>query len=233
MAYESLGKSTLCSKIIEHLQDKVDSTVIFYFCRHDNVTRSPALDILRTLATQLLAANNDFAPYIIENYINAGKRPSRKILLDIIGTMIGSIESVRVILDGVDEWPEVDLIEAIEDLLSLNGPQQGQCKVLVSSRRVRSLSKTLGSKSILRLEDHAEHLNSTISSFVNVRLHSLRKKFDTGLVDELQRTILSKANLMFLWVKLVMSTLEDLYYESDLRDAIDNIPEDMEGLYAC
>ena len=36
---------------------------------------------------------------------------------------------------------------------------------------------------------------------------------------------------MFLWVKLVMFTLDDLHLESDLREAIETLPEDIEAVY--
>lgn len=36
---------------------------------------------------------------------------------------------------------------------------------------------------------------------------------------------------MFLWVKLIIFTLEDLYFESDVREAIEKLPEDLETVY--
>ena len=38
---------------------------------------------------------------------------------------------------------------------------------------------------------------------------------------------------MFLWVQLVMYTLEDLNYESDLHEAIKTLPVDLEAVYMC
>lgn len=36
---------------------------------------------------------------------------------------------------------------------------------------------------------------------------------------------------MFLWVRLVMFTLEDLHFETDIREVIATLPEDLEPLY--
>lgn len=36
---------------------------------------------------------------------------------------------------------------------------------------------------------------------------------------------------MFLWVRLVMFTLEDLDYESDLHEAMETLPVDLEAMY--
>ena len=35
---------------------------------------------------------------------------------------------------------------------------------------------------------------------------------------------------MFLWIKLIIFTLTDLNFESDLLEAIDMLPEDLEAL---
>ena len=35
---------------------------------------------------------------------------------------------------------------------------------------------------------------------------------------------------MFLWVRLVMFTLEDIYFESDIREATQTLPEGLEAV---
>lgn len=37
---------------------------------------------------------------------------------------------------------------------------------------------------------------------------------------------------MFLWVRLILHTLEGLYYESDVRETIKTLPNDLDALYA-
>lgn len=35
---------------------------------------------------------------------------------------------------------------------------------------------------------------------------------------------------MFLWVRLVMFTLEDLHFEADMREAMQTLPEGLEAV---
>lgn len=35
---------------------------------------------------------------------------------------------------------------------------------------------------------------------------------------------------MFLWVKLIMFTLDDLHFESDVREVINTLPVDLEAV---
>ena len=37
---------------------------------------------------------------------------------------------------------------------------------------------------------------------------------------------------MFLWVRLILHTLEGLYFESDIRETIKTLPNDLDALYA-
>lgn len=35
---------------------------------------------------------------------------------------------------------------------------------------------------------------------------------------------------MFLWVRLIMFTLDDLHFESDVREAVQTLPEGLEAV---
>ena len=191
---KNLGKSVICSKLIEHIQGKSKMVVIFYFfSRHQNLQKH-ATEVLRSFASQLLAANTDLAPYILENFANNGQRPTKKNLGVILEKMIASLPTIRIVIDGLDECPQSEQEEIIEDLLRIRGRVSGACKVLFSSRKHRTISKYLQSKPTLRLDDNAENVNATIASFVQPRLQYLRTGFDPIIVDELGSQLLSKAN---------------------------------------
>ncbi|KAL6714142.1 hypothetical protein ACLMJK_008636 [Lecanora helva] len=244
------GKSVICSKIIEHIQNQNNTVVIFYFCSNLQSSSKVSNEILRGLVAQLLATNVDLASYILDTFANQGLRPNKKNLGIILEKLITSLPSVRIVIDGLDECPLDDYVEIVEDLLKVRGPTVGMCKVLLSSRKLPSIEKFLQNKSTLALDDHIIHINDTISTFVNLRLRSLHNDFPHDVIEDLGRQIRAKANGqgfsllaivlftdlttgMFLWVRLVMSTLEDICYERDLREAIKTLPEELEPLFVC
>ncbi len=179
------------------MQDATDGVVIFYFCGHRQPSQSPANDILRSFATQLLTANTELAPYILDTFANQALRPTKKYLGVILERLITSLSSVRVVVDGLDECAISEQKEIIGDLLSIKGSVPGACKILLSCRKLPSISKLLQDKPTLRLDDHAENVKSTISSFVHQRLGPLRQNFDSNIIDELEDQILVKANGIF------------------------------------
>lgn len=189
-----LGKSIICSKIIEHVHKNPDIIAVYYFCNHYQTSQRRANHILREFTTQLLIATPGLAPYILETFANNGQRPTKKTLGIILEKLTTSLTGIRIIVDGLDECPESDQLEVVDDLLKIKGPTPGACKVLLSSRNVRSISKNLQTKPFFRLDDNSDIVKVAIASFVHGRLETLREKFNNDIVDKLERQILDKAN---------------------------------------
>ena len=101
---------------------------------------------------------------------------------------------MKIVVDGLDERATSEQEEIIEDLQRFKGSVPGACKVLLSSRKVPSVFRLLQNKPTLRLDDHAESVNATISSFVHQGLGSLRQAFDSDIIDGLEGQIIAKAN---------------------------------------
>ena len=101
---------------------------------------------------------------------------------------------MKIVVDGLDERATSEQEEIIEDLQRIKGSVPGACKVLLSCRKVPSVFRLLQDKPTLRLDDHAESVNATISSFVHQGLGSLRQAFDSDIIDELEGQIIAKAN---------------------------------------
>lgn len=190
---QQVGKSVICSKIIDHLQSSDSTKIIYYFCRHDQATEVEATDILKEFATQLLAANPELAPYILDTFANKGLKPTKKQLTIIVERLIAVLPSVRIIVDGLDEYPKNAQEEVMKSLLASKGSSAGACKLLLSSQCIPTIAKTLGNKPQLRLEDCSENVDATIATFVKPRMDELRQRFDPSTVDGLESKILEKA----------------------------------------
>lgn len=169
-------------------------TVIYYFCPHLQASQTQVSNVLRSFATQLLARNASLAPYILETFASNGQKPTKRNLGTIIEKMISSLPSLRIVVDGLDECLQDDQDEIMEDLLRIKGPAPGACKLCISSRKHRSISRWLHSKPTIRLDDNTDNINSTISSYIHPRLRSLRDHFSPAIVDSLGNRLLEKAN---------------------------------------
>ena len=187
-----VGKSVVCAKIIEHIQENTTSTAAFFFCGHQSSSQKQAKDLFRNIAAQLLRANISMSPYILETFASNGLRPTIKNLQTIVEKLVECLISVRIVVDGIDESDPSDQRDMLTDLLKMRSLRS--CKILFSSRRQPSISKFLQTKPTIKLENHADSVNNTISCLVHARLGDLRRKFGEGTVNELEGQIIEKAD---------------------------------------
>ena len=131
--------------------------------------------------------------------MNQGFQATKKNLGLILEKLLGSLSSLRIIVNGLDECPIDDLQEIIDDLLKLRGAVPGACKVLMASRDMRSISKLLQRQSKVELSKYTQCINDDIVTFFNPQLEALAKHLDQNTVDQLRNQIISKAKGEFMW----------------------------------
>ena len=137
-------------------------------------------------------------------------------------------------IDGLDEF-EGDHREIASLFTKL--AESSNVKVCVSSRPELPFQDAFGSFPNLRLQDLT---NIDIRRYVNETLNT-NSRYQQLTVDEplaapeLEREIISKADGVFLWVRLVVKSLLDGLGNrddiDDLQRRLEILPRDLEGLY--
>lgn len=228
--------------VIKYLQEQGGVTTAYHICNSHTTGKNLLSDILRSIADQLLRANLDLAPYIFDNYANKGLAPSVVRLRKLIPELIGTVSSVRIIIDGLDEYPEHDQRAILTDLLSLSKSPGGNCRVLFSNRESTLISRTLGGKPTISLRDQDVDISSDIRLHVHARLKEFRALYGNHLINKIEEDIVSKADGncylsvmrletthhllgMFLWVRLVMQSLDKCGSSQELSEAVDTLPK--------
>ncbi|CAD6565730.1 MAG: hypothetical protein ASARMPREDX12_006744 [Alectoria sarmentosa] len=152
------GKSVICSKLVEHVQEKTDMAVIYYFCPHHQASQTSASEVLRSFATQLLTGNASLAPYILETFANNGQKPTKKNLGMILEKMITSVSSLRIIVDGLDECLQEDQDEIIQDLLRIKGPASGAYPRVAEEEKRSNVTLCLHELHLYAIDHWVDHL---------------------------------------------------------------------------
>jgi hypothetical protein len=151
-------------------------------------------EILRRLVAQLVRANIDLIPYIFENYANRGLAPAVVRVRKLIAELLDLVPSVRVIIDGIDKYPEFDQRNILTELMSLSKLSGSSFKILISSRVSSQINKVLSNKPTIYLRDHHEEVQRDINAYVCERLGYFRHKFSDRLIDTIERSVLERAN---------------------------------------
>ncbi|CAN9170137.1 unnamed protein product [Alternaria alternata] len=241
------GKSVICSALVRHAEDK-SFHVFYYFCSSlrsnaDGPICRPSR-LLRSIISQLIQKHQDLAIYVHDVYFLAHPVPTKKALMILLPELLRGLGSVRLIVDGIDEWASRDQKDVLHDLSQIVSVDQSShtCKILVASRETIEISRSLRRKNkpvttiSLSNGDEDIAISRSIANFVESKLSDLPDHFDeldpdASIMACVKKTLIEKSHGMFLWVSLVLDLLDRVYSPEELRTIVDDLPSDLEELY--
>lgn len=141
---------------------------------------------------------------------------------------------ICIFIDGLDEFKgeHGDLITFLRDTLSAY-----PIKLCISSRPWQVFEDAFQDTPSLKLEDLTL---ADITSYIQSHLHpdpafALLRTLEPSFADNLVDNIAAKADGVFLWVNLVVASLKKGIKAgdrvSDLQKRLDQLPQDLEGLF--
>jgi hypothetical protein len=182
----------------------VDTTrkVAFFFCDFNTPVHAASTRILRALTAQILRLSPDAAPFIYEEYIAHGKKPTNDTLTELLPQLINNIGDLRIVVDGVDEISTSEHSKLIKDLLRMTKNAPG-CNLLLISQDVPSISLHLLKHPRLSMTEEGANIKNDLAVVVNGSLKDLDIQHDGALGDtvlaRLQSRILQKAEGRAFW----------------------------------
>ncbi|KAL2210077.1 hypothetical protein CC79DRAFT_1354854 [Sarocladium strictum] len=136
-------------------------------------------------------------------------------------------------VDAVDECVESDIADMIygfDELVKQTAKSGKNLRVCFASRH--SVTDPVDSGIFLTLEDQASHRDD-VAKYIRGKLHIIQKK-EGRLAEEIRSVIEEKASGVFLWVKLVVDSLNEDYrggHLRNMRQRLVEIPGDLQKLY--
>lgn len=195
------GKSVLCARLIRHLQKEQSSVAAFFVCNFRTGHLNTCSNLLRIIAGQLIKQRQDLAGLVYEQYILKGCSPSKKSLKDLIQILLSGVCSARLIVDGLDECTDEEQREVISAIrfLTENNPSSIDCKAIIFSRDIPTISKGLKKSAKISLKEEVAAVESSIKTYVHHDIHEIRDELDEfaddfHLLDEIERKIVTKAD---------------------------------------
>ncbi|KAF9771627.1 hypothetical protein IL306_010728 [Fusarium sp. DS 682] len=190
------GKSVLTAKLISFLRADSTRKVAFFFCDFNTPVHAASTGIFRALTAQILRLSPDTAPFVYEESIAHGKKPTTDILKKLLPRLIGNMSDVRLVVDGLDEISTSEHRKLITDLLRVIKDAPG-CKMLLISQDVPSISVQLSKHTRLSMAEEGVNTQKDLAVVVNGFLRDLDSQHDGALgetvLQDLQNDILQKA----------------------------------------
>ncbi|TFK17775.1 ankyrin [Coprinopsis marcescibilis] len=229
------GKTVVACIVIEYLQKLVaesesnDICLLFAFCRYTE--RLMVIDILLALLRQLLERHPQVLPFVkpmYERHKRENTRPSEAEVLDLLRQIAtsGLFKQTFYILDGLDEAAsdiQVDLLEILSSL---------PVHFFITSRPLDSLKDIVPDARFLTIIASDPDIALLIDQKIH-RMPALRRLLmnSATLKAEVVSMISSKSSGMFLLASLHLDVLKACASESDVRKALDSLPQGLDGMY--
>ena len=232
------GKTVLLANIVDDLSlcaQGYDTLVAYFFCRHDIPESLKERTIIGSFTRQVLRSVRDTSIAAAAFRESETRFCSEAILLPFIEAA-ALPQNIYFVLDGLDEcepWEASSISKALHQLQT-----RFSLKVCISLRleadnasRLRQIS--FADPCVVSMPDE----NPDIEAFVEAELESrvlsgalvLR---DPRLILDITNTLIKRAQGMFLWVSLQIETLCLESTDAGIRQALDDLPEDLIGTYS-
>ncbi|KAL4914739.1 hypothetical protein BDW62DRAFT_189997 [Aspergillus aurantiobrunneus] len=238
------GKSMICSRVIQHIQDTDSSAAIgFHFFRFDQ--ESSTIDLLRVMTGQVLESLRQSTKEVPDSVLSITETLGASVhnVIDMMKAIISSVSLPRTYLfiDGLDEeLSERRWVTARETLLLLIA--------LVKNNAEKSVRLWLSSQAhnaILKIMEQYPRIH-----LVNQNERDIRLLFENGMQDleqELEdidttteerehwfELLRQKAKGNFLWAHyMIHSIKEDAESIADIESLImDSLPKDLDEYYS-
>lgn len=103
----STGKTILASIVVDEARKLTDTTVVFFYCKHNEETRNTFISVARSVLRQLLGQNPHLLSYLHEKASLSSDTvlTSKPLAKEIIKTALLSCRKTYIIIDGLDECP--------------------------------------------------------------------------------------------------------------------------------
>lgn len=227
------GKSILSSFIIDTLTSSEEGQVLFFYFRGDDSSQNSVLAAVKSLLLQLVNNNPD-SEIVMHLQAIRGKYDQPIAGDDVYPelckafthclTILGD-KKIFCVLDGVDE-----MAPSQQSLDFLNLLKSSTVHAIHLSRPDTRFTSLSG----VRHEITSTTLATDIAAFITDKVNTSQTLalVPPSLRQTIITTLSSRANGVFLWVSLVLSTIEAACTEKGITDALEGLPEDLRGVYS-
>jgi hypothetical protein len=173
---------------------ETDSSIIAYNICNASTTANILVDVLRNLTVQLLRSNLIFAEQIHDQYTNKGPAPPIPHLQKLLKEILRTISSARIVIDGLDQYPQPEQILILKELDSLTDIGGNHCRILILGRESMLMNRFLRGASKISIRDELDHVQADIQAYVRDSFEATQTSWGAHVISEAAEHIIAKSN---------------------------------------
>lgn len=240
-----LGKTYTTSRVIDWIgscldESTYDEAFAYFYCIKQEESRRSPTAILRSLVRQVVSGpwnrredNIALDEAIIEIWNIHAKDKLYDIFddwKDCLFKIPSKYPRTTVVLDALDECMENDRQILVKLFDQLNARLSGESSIntFVATRPESDLKEWLWSHHAIPMQDRkAEDIATFLRS--KIEQHTRWSRSTRGFKEYIIDTLSKRSQDMFLYASLQIDILLDCKLRNDIRDALNKLPEDLNG----
>ncbi|KAJ7218722.1 ankyrin repeat-containing domain protein [Mycena rebaudengoi] len=226
------GKTVLASFVVDYLRSHLQSDGVVvaaaYLNHKESEVQSPS-NILAGLWWQLLSERPISASVqnLYKKHHKQRTRPSLDEVREIVRSTVAEWSRVFIIVDALDEYPEAHRRILLDTLAAI-----GTVSLLLTSRPNIAPETFFPTASVLEIHAREEDIRCYIDAHIRTSSRlSKHVQARPELRAEIESKIIGNVDGMFLLAKLHLDSLAIKTTVNAVRDALKNLPEDLEHTY--
>lgn len=230
------GKSVLMANIVDdlNLDAQSNSTVAYFFCRHDESESLKAKTVIGSLARQLLLGINVSALDLKEYDPNDLKLIDNVIKL--VRTALPRNHRAIFVLDGLDECGDSvtkELIGHLEEMQATFTLLLCVSLRLEPNKLVRYPPEQFVDCSLTSIPVANPDIDIFIERELENRIQENKLRIGAPeLILDIRDALLAGSQGMFLWVALQIDILCAMKTDESIREALSNLPKDLSDTFS-
>lgn len=209
----------------------MDQSTLYYFCGEHVAGGDTRATILRTLLVQLLQQNPGMVPLVHQAYCEKMSHRSGPALETVLQEILPTVNAASIIVDGIDECNSEMQKELLRSFGKIQKLANCNYKLFVSSRDEPQIQRSLLPNVHVRL---GQKTFDALDIYIKAKVSEVQAYFpqmDVSLLALVNERLTSKANGMFLWVRLVVAMLIQQTSEEEVEGTLDQLPDGLDEAY--
>ncbi|KAM5347246.1 hypothetical protein ACJ41O_010251 [Fusarium nematophilum] len=233
------GKTILAGAMISEALELASGTigVAFFFCDYKDTQTHDAINILKTIASQL-ARQSQEAYMLLETYYKEiqplqglSNEPTLWELTDMIHQMVACFETVYMIIDGLDECAEN--ARGVANTLASIAEDTSTVSLAILSRDEQVIREVLQHEfSPVDIEAQRDDVRLYVAAEIESRVQTGQLRLrNMALKDDILHALVNENGGMFRWVACQLDYLCELPRDKDRRQALKSLPPTLNETY--
>ncbi|MCJ1310206.1 hypothetical protein MMC25_003868 [Agyrium rufum] len=226
------GKTVLASFAVDETQkvgERQDVLALYYFCTFKDQLRSSMISVLSAFVAQVLLKEPGLVSHAFSSMASSGEDhvTSTTKLLSLLSDLLCTFQTVWITIDALDEC--ADGISLLTSMVQLLQRPDLSFNLLICSRNEVAIRAKLGIYTTIHVA--LEATANDIATFTTFALGDLYEVLDADVFTDVKQKLLSGANGSFLWIKLIIESLDGVFLHEEIDHLLDNVPSELEQVY--